>query len=221
MPDIVTHHTTPVKRCRSNSSQEEPTPKRTKTTGARFNPIGRPQRQNIARALELTYENAVYFSLSEELTRPRRIHKTRGDGNCYFRALSFILTGAENQHVALRNRVVSHMQIPQLHRNSRTIAAKTLTLTWTVPLWTEMVSGPLMLRLYPLPIYWTGTSTCIVKWAKSSLGKDFPHSSLSASQLMRASIWITVRVTTATLFWVFSDIWWTSAAVVVVIRQFF
>ena len=70
-------HTKPVKRCRSNSSQEEPSPKRTKTTGARFNPIGRPQRQNIARALELTYEKAVYFSLSEELTRPRRIHKTR------------------------------------------------------------------------------------------------------------------------------------------------
>jgi len=37
----------------------------------------------------------------------------------------------------------------------------------------------------------------------------FPHSSLWASQLMRASIWITARVTTTTLFWVFSDIWWT------------
>ena len=38
---------------------------------------------------------AVYFTSSKELTQPRCFHKMKGDGNCYFRAISFILTFVE------------------------------------------------------------------------------------------------------------------------------
>jgi len=43
-----------------------------------------------------------------------------------------------------------------------------------------MVSGPQMQRLSPLRTSWVATSMCTVKWARSSTGKDFLHSSLSA-----------------------------------------
>jgi len=76
----------PVKRCRRNSAEEESVPKRQKTPGARFNPVGRPDRKNLATALGLKVEKSVYFTSSQELTQPRRIHKIKGDGNCYFRA---------------------------------------------------------------------------------------------------------------------------------------
>jgi len=47
-------------------------------------------------------------------------------------------------------------------------------------------------------ISWAVTSMCTGKWARSSTGKNFLHSSLSANQLMLT--WTTVRVTTTTLF---------------------
>jgi len=164
--------------------------------------------KNIARALELTYEKAVYFSLSEELTRPRRIHITRGDGNCYFRALSFILRGAENQHVVVRDRVVCHMQssaIASQPKHWRLPEQFLYKQRWCLGHWCWDYLHCQSTELWHQRVF--------VTWAKSSLGKDFPHSSLWASQLMHAFIWITVWVTTTTLLWVFSDIWWTNAAV--------
>jgi len=47
---------------------------------------------------------AVYFTSSQELTQPRCIHKMKGGGNCYFRAISFILTGDEKNHLVVRGR---------------------------------------------------------------------------------------------------------------------
>ena len=45
---------------------------------------------------------AVYFTSSQELrSHMRCIHKMKGDGNCYFRAISFILTGVEKSHLVM------------------------------------------------------------------------------------------------------------------------
>jgi len=68
------------------------------------------ERENLATALGPKVEKSVYFTSSQELTHPRRIHKIKGDGNCYFRVISFILTGVENNHLVVRDRVVQHMQ---------------------------------------------------------------------------------------------------------------
>ena len=43
---------------------------------------------------------------------PERLHKTRGDGNCFFRAVAYCVTGCENEHLSLRNQVVRHMLGP-------------------------------------------------------------------------------------------------------------
>jgi len=53
---------------------------------------------------------AVYLTSSQELTQPRRIHKIRGDGNYYFRAISLFLTGVINNRPVVRDRVVRHME---------------------------------------------------------------------------------------------------------------
>ena len=51
------------------------------------------------------------------LTCPNRrsLRKIVGDGNCLFRALSYIITGCEEQHFALRTAIIQHMlSIPHM-----------------------------------------------------------------------------------------------------------
>ena len=45
------------------------------------------------------------------LTHPdmRSLKRIQGDGNCLFRALSYIITGCEEQHMAVRNAILDHM----------------------------------------------------------------------------------------------------------------
>ena len=43
------------------------------------------------------------------------LRNVRGDGNCLFRALSYMITGSEDQHFALRSAIVQHiLSIPHL-----------------------------------------------------------------------------------------------------------
>jgi len=51
------------------------------------------------------------------LTHPnhRRLRSIAGDGNCLFRALSYIITGSEEQHYKIRALIISHMlSIPHM-----------------------------------------------------------------------------------------------------------
>ena len=43
------------------------------------------------------------------LTPPRITKRITGDGNCLFRSLSYIITGGQDQHMALRTAIVNHM----------------------------------------------------------------------------------------------------------------
>ena len=45
------------------------------------------------------------------LTRPdlRSLRNVQGDGNCLFRALSYVVTGSEAQHMEIRNGIISYM----------------------------------------------------------------------------------------------------------------
>ena len=76
-----------------------------------FTPVAPLARRNLATAMGLQQAKPVYFGRSGDLTKPKRTHKTDGDGNCYFRAMSFILTGTEDYHVQLRDSVVGHMAV--------------------------------------------------------------------------------------------------------------
>ena len=75
----------------------------------KFNPVSLADRKRMSETHGLNVTRYVYFGNTSKLSKPRRIHRTRGDGNCYFRCISFILTGAEDQHTAVRDCVVQHM----------------------------------------------------------------------------------------------------------------
>ena len=42
------------------------------------------------------------------LTAPTSVRSIRGDGNCFFRSLSYIITGCEEQHKSVRRAIVRH-----------------------------------------------------------------------------------------------------------------
>ena len=46
----------------------------------------------------------------ENMEGPDAVRRIKGDGNCFFRALSNVLSGTENNHTCLRKALVSHMQ---------------------------------------------------------------------------------------------------------------
>ena len=43
------------------------------------------------------------------LNRPRERHSIRGDGNCFFRCIAYALTGNEEEHLVVREAVLSFM----------------------------------------------------------------------------------------------------------------
>ena len=70
--------------------------------------------------LGLTYTNkfACQCGCSDTiLTRPdlRTLKRIAGDGNCLFRAITYIVTGSEQQHFILRSLLIGYMlSIPHL-----------------------------------------------------------------------------------------------------------
>ena len=48
--------------------------------------------------------------LNVPLTRPTKFMTIVGDGNCLFRSFSLILTGSEEQHLAIRGAIIQHMR---------------------------------------------------------------------------------------------------------------
>ena len=63
--------------------------------------------------------------LHVSLTVPASIRSIRGDGNCFFRSLSYIITGSEEQHESVRLAIVRHMRafghLLHLHHDNRSI----------------------------------------------------------------------------------------------------
>ncbi|KAI6649016.1 hypothetical protein LOD99_6899 [Oopsacas minuta] len=74
-----------------------------------FSPISADSRKNVAKVLNLNICKTQYFGKPGFLSKPARIYRTKGDGNCYFRSISYILTGSEDSHIIIRNKVVHHM----------------------------------------------------------------------------------------------------------------
>ena len=63
--------------------------------------------------------------LHVSLTVPASIRSIRGDGNCFFRSLSYIITGSEEQHESVHLAIVRHMRacghLLHLHHDNRSI----------------------------------------------------------------------------------------------------
>ena len=81
--------------------------------GFRFFPIDEEWQRSCCSQLNLNFNSTYKKSKGDGitiLTRPnmRTIKGIRGDGNCLFRALSFV-TGSQEQHSHVRSLICSHM----------------------------------------------------------------------------------------------------------------
>ena len=47
--------------------------------------------------------------IPQQLGKPSKLYKTKGDGNCLFRAISFSISGRQVYHQIVRNKIVEHM----------------------------------------------------------------------------------------------------------------
>ena len=70
--------------------------------------------QRVCEELQLEYygpNGIASGSPSTPLTNPTGLKNIRGDGNCMFRAFSFIITGSEDQHMQVRHVIIRHMRV--------------------------------------------------------------------------------------------------------------
>lgn len=77
-----------------------------------FIPLTPESKENICHDLNIPYittTDANAMSSRMNLTKPMFEKKIAGDGNCFFRAISFSLTNSEDFHGIIRNAVCVHM----------------------------------------------------------------------------------------------------------------
>ena len=97
-----------------------PTVSRTEWPEYRYYPIDEEWQRQTCRTLGLQFVQQFLRQNGGPdviLTKPdlRSIRKIGKDGNCLFRALCYIITGSEEEHLLLRSAIVAHMQsIPHL-----------------------------------------------------------------------------------------------------------
>jgi len=74
-----------------------------------FNPVGKHWQQAKCRALKLDFKQSLEETDLEIkiLNYPCAIKNIIGDGNCLFRAFSYIVTGTEEQHSIIRQNIAT------------------------------------------------------------------------------------------------------------------
>ena len=80
----------------------------------KFYPVTIDWQQRACQQLDLQYHAPTRVrpgGPNVPLTRPdiRSLKRIQGDGNCLFQALSYTITGSEEQHMAVRNAILDHM----------------------------------------------------------------------------------------------------------------
>ena len=120
LPDLSNEDTvqTNVQETKSSQSQIEETGF-DKGDPVLFFPITNSTRRNIAPYFGLMDVNSVMRQMpnyriggtARVLKPPDKVFVIRGDGNCYFRALSFILTGTEIYHVKIQQAICDFIEV--------------------------------------------------------------------------------------------------------------
>ena len=80
----------------------------------KFHPVSEQWQQNVCARMELQFhgKNGVRpGGPNVSLTPPdmRTVKHIMADGNCLFRSLAYIITGSEDQHMAVRTAILHHM----------------------------------------------------------------------------------------------------------------
>jgi hypothetical protein len=88
------------------------------TTSSNFNAPTEQWQQNVCGMLQIKFIREVKYLLSNTAGSclqgwlPQKQKRIVGDGNCFYRSLSFIVCGDEQNHEIMRALVVSHMNGP-------------------------------------------------------------------------------------------------------------
>ena len=105
---------TQATKAKRKCSRSNPTQTQVHENPLKFNPVNKQWQQNACSQIGLQFyaKNRVRVGgPNAPLTRPdmRSVKHIEGDGNCLFRAFSYIITGSESQHMAVRLAILSHM----------------------------------------------------------------------------------------------------------------
>ena len=79
----------------------------------KYNPVDVEWQLRVCRLLGLGFcgpNRITPGSPNAPLANPVGFKNIRGDGNCMFRSLSFIITGSEDQHMHVRRAIICHMR---------------------------------------------------------------------------------------------------------------
>ena len=99
---------------------ERPVTLQTEWRNYRYFPIDEEWQRQACRLLNLRFVRPFEREPGGQdviLTLPDMdyVRRIRGDGNCLFRALSFIVTGSEHQHFEIRSSIIAHLfNVPEL-----------------------------------------------------------------------------------------------------------
>ena len=76
-----------------------------------FNPLNRILREEVGPLLRVTrFQNIGFWNIGAKLKGPARgIKQIKGDGNCYFQAVSFALAGNEEWHNEIRSMICDYI----------------------------------------------------------------------------------------------------------------
>ena len=80
-----------------------------------FKPLDGRTRQRLAKKLGLTAHKTYRMGKGSNkngvilLDKPMKTQDIDMDGNCFYRSISYILTGDQGEHMTVRNRIVDHM----------------------------------------------------------------------------------------------------------------
>ena len=83
----------------------------------RYNPVSVDWQRWASQQLELHFvcdNRTTPGGPDVRLTHPASMRRVSGDGNCLFRALCYIITGSDGQHLLLRRRIIEHMRSNEL-----------------------------------------------------------------------------------------------------------
>ena len=95
----------------------------------RFHPVDALWQKKVCRKLGMQFHCANRFGRGGPdriLTLPSNVRDSLADGNCLFRSLSMIITGSQDEHLALRSAIINHMHSIQHHLIGSHIAHKSV-----------------------------------------------------------------------------------------------
>lgn len=75
-----------------------------------FNPVDQNAQRFMCSLVNLPLVLPHATKVPKILTKPATLHNILGDGNCLFRALSYVITGRQVYHSVVRYKILDHMR---------------------------------------------------------------------------------------------------------------